>query len=131
MTRTKLVVLSAVVAAAAVFASVALARPAAPAAPAATTAVKPVPVAVSGTEFKFTVSKRVLPRNKPIWFRFKNVGDEVHDLSFTRPKAKTPFLTPGKSATLKVTFKKKGTYQAICTVGEHFLRGMKVNFVVK
>ena len=128
MTRTKIVVLSAVVAAPAVFASVALARPAAPA---ATTVVKPVPVAVSGTEFKFTVSKRVLPRNKPIWFRFKNVGDEVHDLSFTRPKAKTPFLTPGKSATLKVTFKKKGTYQAICTVGEHFLRGMKVNFVVK
>ena len=125
MTRTKIVVPSAVVAVAAVFASVALGKPAAPA------VTKPVPVAVSGTEFKFTVSKRVLPLNKPIAFRFKNVGDEVHDFSFTRPKTKTPFLTPGKSATLKVTFKKKGTYQAICTVGEHFLRGMKVNFVVK
>jgi uncharacterized cupredoxin-like copper-binding protein len=128
LSRTLIVVSSAVLAVTGVFASVALAKPAAPAAPAV---VKPTVVAVAGTEFKFTVSKRVVPRNKPITFRFKNVGDEVHDFSFTRPKAKTPFLTPGKSATLKVTFKKKGTYQAICTVGEHFLRGMKVNFVVK
>lgn len=122
MSRTKLAVVTAVVGLAAIFASVGLARPA---------AVKPVPVAVTGTEFKFTASKRTLPVNKPIAFRFKNVGDEVHDFAFTRPKARTPFLTAGKSATLKVTFKKKGTYQAICTVGEHFLRGMKINFVVK
>jgi plastocyanin len=129
LSRTKIVVTSAVaVLVAIVFASVALARPAAPAAP---TVVKPVIVPISGTEFKFTVSRKTLPVNKPIWFKFKNVGDEVHDLSFTNPRKKTAFLTPGKSATLKITFKKKGRYQAICTVGEHFLRGMKVTFVVK
>ena len=126
MSRTKIAASGAVFTAAAVFTSVALAKPAAPAATKA-----PVTVNVSGTEFKFTVSKKVLPRNKVIVFKFKNVGDEVHDFAFQRPKAKTPFVVAGKSATLKVTFKKKGTYQAICTVGEHFLRGMKVNFVVK
>jgi plastocyanin len=126
LSRSKIVVSSALVAlVAVVFASVALARPAAP------SVVKPVPVSVSGTEFKFTVSKKTLPVNKPILFKFKNVGDEVHDFAFLKPKAKTAFVTSGKTATLKVTFKKKGTYQAICTVGEHFLRGMKVKFVVK
>jgi uncharacterized cupredoxin-like copper-binding protein len=125
LSRTKIAASGAVLTAAAVFTSVALAQPAAQA------VVKPVTVNVSGTEFKFTVSKKTLPVNKPIVFKFKNVGDEVHDFAFQRPKKKTPFVVAGKSATLKVTFAKKGTYQAICTVGEHFLRGMKVNFVVK
>ena len=38
---------------------------------------------------------------------------------------KTPYIKSGKSATLKVTFKKKGSYEYICTVGEHAQRGMQ------
>lgn len=121
MSRMKFALTTAVLGLAAIaFASVAVAKPAAP-----------VTVNVSGTEFSFKVSKKTLPVNKPIVFKFKNVGDEVHDLAFTNPKKKTAFLAPGKSATMRVTFKKKGRYQAICTVGEHFIRGMKVTFVVK
>lgn len=127
MSRTKIAVSSVVVAAAAVFTTVAVANPAAP----AVVKPKPVVVTVAGSEYAFKVSKRKLPRNKPIVFKFKNVGDEVHDFAFQRPKKKTAFITSGKSATLKVTFKKRGTYLAICTVGEHFLRGMKISFVVK
>jgi uncharacterized cupredoxin-like copper-binding protein len=122
----KIVLSTAVLGLAAIaFASAAIAKPS------GTAAAKPVTVNVSGTEFKFTASKKVLPRNRVIVFRFKNTGDEVHDLAFSRPKKKTAFITPGKTTTMRITFKKKGRYQAICTVGEHFIRGMKITFTVK
>ena len=116
----KIVLTTAVLGLAAIaFASVAVAKPSAGSATA-------VPVAVTGTEFSFKASKKILPRN-----RFRNVGDEVHDLAFSNPRKKTAFVTPGKSATMRIVFKKKGRYQAICTVGEHFIRGMKITFTVK
>jgi len=121
----KIVLTTAVLGLAAIaFASVAVAKPSA-------TEATAVPVAVTGTEFSFKASKKVVPRNRTIVFRFRNVGDEVHDLAFSNPKKKTAFVTPGKSATMRIVFKKKGRYQAICTVGEHFIRGMKITFTVK
>jgi plastocyanin len=36
-----------------------------------------------------------------------------------------------KTATLTVTFKKKGTYTYECTVGEHAEEGMLGTFIVK
>jgi uncharacterized cupredoxin-like copper-binding protein len=104
-----------------VFASVALAKPAA----------TPVTVNVTGTEFSFKAIKKTVPKNRVVIFRLKNVGDEVHDLAFSNPKKKTAFIAPGKSGTVRVTFKKAGRYQAICTVGEHFIRGMKITFTAK
>jgi uncharacterized cupredoxin-like copper-binding protein len=122
----KLVLTTAVLGLAAIaFASAAIAKPS------AGSAAKPVPVAVTGTEFSFKASKKLLPRNRTIVFRLRNVGDEVHDLAFSNPKKKTAFIAPGKTGTVRITFKKKGRYQAICTVGEHFIRGMKITFTVK
>ncbi len=94
MSRTKLAVSTGVFGLAAIFASVALAAPTA------------TVVSVTGTEYSFKASKKVLPVNKPITFKFKNVGDEPHDLAFSNPKKKTAFLAPGKSGTVKITFKK-------------------------
>jgi uncharacterized cupredoxin-like copper-binding protein len=37
----------------------------------------------------------------------------------------TPTLNPGKSATLKFTFSKKGTYEYLCTEPGHAAGGMK------
>lgn len=122
MSRMKLVLTTAVLGLVAiVFASVAMARPAA----------TPVTVNVTGTEFSFKAVKKTVPKNRVIVFRLKNTGDEVHDLAFSNPKKKTAFIAPGKTGTVRVTFKKAGRYQAICTVGEHFIRGMKITFTVK
>ena len=37
----------------------------------------------------------------------------------------TPTISPGGSATLKVTFAKAGTYEYLCTVPGHATAGMK------
>jgi uncharacterized cupredoxin-like copper-binding protein len=37
----------------------------------------------------------------------------------------TPSIAPGKSATLTITFAKKGSYEYLCTVAGHAAGGMK------
>jgi plastocyanin len=61
-----------------------------------------------------------------------NVGKEAHNFVILSGINKgTPLIQPKKSATLTVTFKKKGTYTYECTVGEHAEEGMLGTFTVK
>jgi len=84
-------------------------------------------VSVSGSEFKFVLSKKTARRGVVV-FRFKNVGKVSHD--FEIKGRKTRLLSPGQSATLRVTFLRKGHYPYKCTVPGHAAAGMKGVFTI-
>ena len=119
-------VLSAVVAVA--IASLVLV-PLAPAHPDKSAAATATTVQVKGTEFSFTLSTKTVAKPGKVTFVFKNVGHVLHDFSITGKK--TPLIQPGKTATLAVTFKKKGKYPYLCTVPGHAQAGMKGVFTVR
>lgn len=85
-------------------------------------AAKTTTVVVKATEFKFTLSKTSVPVGTVI-FKVENKGRIGHD--FKIDGKKTKLIAPGKSATLKVVFKKKGKYAYVCTVPGHARLGMK------
>ena len=57
-----------------------------------------------------------------VTFVVTNKGHTTHD--FKIKGKKTPFLSPGKSATLKVVFP-KGKFPYLCTIPGHAAAGMK------
>jgi len=89
------------------------------------TLVKTVNVAAS--EFKFVLSTKTAKRGVVI-FKVKNVGKLQHD--FEIDGRKTKLISPGKSATLRVVFLKKGAYPYKCTVPGHAAAGMKGVFTI-
>jgi uncharacterized cupredoxin-like copper-binding protein len=84
-------------------------------------------VTVSASEFKFVLSKKTARRGLVV-FRVKNVGKVGHD--FEIKGRKTRVLSPGQSATLRVTFLRKGHYPYKCTVPGHAAAGMKGVFTI-
>jgi len=90
----------------------------------ATTTIK-----VSAGEFFFKFSKASLTKPGTVVFVVKNVGHLAHDLKIDGKK--TALIQPGKSASLKVVFKKKGSFTYLCTVPGHAAQGMEGHFVVK
>jgi len=86
-----------------------------PAAPTATT------VLVTAKEFKFTLSKRSVPKGAVV-FKVKNSGKLPHDFKISGKK--TAMIKPGATATLRVTLT-KGAKAYICTVPGHAPAGMK------
>jgi|SRR5215208_4821912 len=85
-------------------------------------------VTVTGTEFKFTLSKKVVPKGT-VTFKFMNKGAIAHDFKIAGKK--TPTVAAGKSATLKIVFKKAGKYPYLCTLPSHAPAGMKGVLTVK
>jgi len=85
-------------------------------------------VQVKGGEFFFKLSTRSIAKPGPVTFVFKNVGHVQHD--FKIDGKLTPIISPGKTARLAVTFKKKGTFPYLCTVPGHAAAGMKGVFAV-
>jgi nitrite reductase (NO-forming) len=86
-------------------------------------------VQVQGGEFFFKLSTKSVASPRKVTFVFKNVGHVLHDFSINGKK--TPLTSPGKKATLIVTFKKKGKFTYICTVPGHAAAGMKGVFTVR
>jgi uncharacterized cupredoxin-like copper-binding protein len=84
-------------------------------------------VTVKGSEFKFVLSKKTARRGVVV-FKFTNVGKIKHD--FQIKGRKTRLLSPGQSATLRVTFLRKGHYPYKCTVPGHAAAGMKGVFTI-
>jgi nitrite reductase (NO-forming) len=64
----------------------------------------------------------------PVTFKVTNKGNLPHDFKIAGKK--TPLLSPGKSATLKVTLK-KGKAAYLCAVSGHAAAGMKGTLTVK
>src|SRR5206468_1684390 len=79
-------------------------------------------------EWKFGLSKKTVPTGTIVIFKITNKGKIGHDFKINGKK--TPLIQPGKTATLKVVFKKKGRLTYICTVKGHAARGMKGSFAV-
>ncbi|HET7807083.1 MAG TPA: plastocyanin/azurin family copper-binding protein [Gaiellaceae bacterium] len=84
-------------------------------------------VSVAASEFKFVLSKKSARRGVVV-FRVKNVGKVSHD--FAIKARKTKLLSPGQSATLRITFLRKGSYPYKCTVPGHAAAGMKGIFKI-
>ena len=73
-------------------------------------------------EFHFVLSKKTV-KHGAVTFKVVNKGNLPHDFKIAGKKTK--LISPGKSATLKVTFKKAGKYAYLCTVPGHAAAGMK------
>lgn len=94
--------------------------------------VKPTVITVKASEFKFVLSKKTLTKPGKVTFKVTNTGKEAHNFVILSGINKaTPLIQPRKSASLTVTFKKKGKYTYECTVGEHAEEGMLGTFLVK
>jgi plastocyanin len=92
----------------------------------------PTKITVKAKEFHFTLSRRSIAKPGAVKFIVKNVGKEAHNFVMLSGINKTtPLIQPHHSATLEVTFKKKGAYTYECSVGEHAEEGMIGKFVVK
>ncbi|MGZ4410297.1 MAG: plastocyanin/azurin family copper-binding protein, partial [Gaiellaceae bacterium] len=86
------------------------------------------------SELKFKLSVNAVKRGTVV-FKVTNKGLLPHDfkicssphggLANSCAGKGTPVISPGKSATLKYTFKKAGTYEYLCTMPGHAAGGMK------
>ena len=82
---------------------------------------------MKASEFKFVLSKKTAGRGLVV-FKVTNIGKLKHD--FQIKGRKTRLLSHGQSATLRVTFLRKGSYPYKCTVPGHAAAGMKGLFTV-
>lgn len=78
-------------------------------------------VTVTMKEFKFVLSKRIVPRGR-VTFKLVNKGALPHDFKIAGKKSK--MVGPGKSGLLIVTLT-KGSKAYLCTVPGHAAGGMK------
>ena len=85
--------------------------------------------------FAFTLSTKSV-KTGSVTFKVTNKGTIPHTFKVCSAATKsdsanscsgkvTPSLSPGKSATLTVTFSKKGSYEYLCTIPGHAAAGMK------
>ena len=95
----------------------------------APSAVTPQPVAVSMTEFKFTLKPTSVRKGRAVVFRLANKGAVAHDFRILGKKS--ALVQPGKNGTLRVTFARAGRSAYICTLPTHALAGMKGTLLVK
>jgi uncharacterized cupredoxin-like copper-binding protein len=79
-------------------------------------------IGVVAVEFRFRLSKKSAHRGTVV-FHVVNHGKLPHD--FKIAGRKTPIIKPGKSAVLRVVFRKAGHYRYLCTVPGHAAAGMK------
>ena len=84
-------------------------------------------VNVTEKEYKITLSKKTAKRGLVV-FKVKNVGVVQH--GFQIKGRKTRLISPGKTATLRITFLRKGHYPYKCFVTGHAALGMKGVFTV-
>jgi plastocyanin len=87
-----------------------------------------VRVNVAASEFKYVLNKKSAGRGVVI-FKVTNVGAVEHNFQISGRKTK--MLKHGQSATLRVTFLRKGAYAYKCTVPGHAAAGMKGVFTIK
>ena len=82
---------------------------------------------MAASDFKFALSKKSAKRGV-VTFKVTNVGAVPHDFKISGRK--TRLLQHDESATLRVTFLRKGAYPYICTVPSHAALGMKGVFTI-
>ena len=94
---------------------------------AAATDASATAVAVTASEFRFTLSKTSVPHGDVV-FTVVNRGKVAHN--FWIDGKATPLVSPGRSARLRVTLG-RGTFTYVCTVPGHAAAGMKGSLTVQ
>lgn len=84
-------------------------------------------IKVTAKDLKFVLSKKTAKRGIVV-FKVTNVGALKHDFSIKGRTTRK--LSHGQSATLRVTFLRKGRYPFKCTVDHHAAAGMKGVFTI-
>jgi uncharacterized cupredoxin-like copper-binding protein len=85
-------------------------------------------IKVTAMDIKFKLSAKTAKRGVVV-FKVTNVGALKHD--FHIKGRTTRKLSHGQSATLRVTFLRKGRYPYKCTVDHHAAAGMEGIFTIK
>ena len=80
------------------------------------------------SEFRFTLAKKTAVKGTVV-FKITNKGSINHDFKIAGKK--TAQVAPGKTATLRIVFKKAGKFPYMCTLPGHAAAGMKGTFTVK
>jgi uncharacterized cupredoxin-like copper-binding protein len=99
-------------------------------------------VIIKESEFKLSPSSVTLSKPGTYTFKAENKGSIQHSLEIDGEGVKSkggevgkaklePYLDPGQSGVLTLTFQKPGTYEMYCPVIGHRLAGMKGSVVVK
>jgi plastocyanin len=90
-------------------------------------------VGIGEREFAIAVYR---PKVRPgkVKLNVRNLGEDVHDLVVRRAGKRigglTTIVKPGATATLRLTLRRTGRYQLICTVADHEARGMRATLRV-
>lgn len=92
-------------------------------------ALTPQQVAVTMTEFKFTLKPTAVRKGRVVVFRLANKGVVAHDFRINGKKS--ALVQAGRNGTLRVTFARAGRFAYICTLPTHAIAGMKGTLVVK
>ena len=100
----------------------AIASPAVAPAAAATAHAAAATVNVTAVDFKFKLSAKSVKPGK-VTFKVTNKGAVSHDFKIDGHTSK--MVSPGKSTSITVDFKKAGSYPYMCTVPGHAALGMK------
>ena len=87
-------------------------------------------VTVKMTEYKFRLSTNTAHKGT-IVFTIVNKGQLPHTFAIQKLQKVSSLVQPGRSTTMRVTFRKTGTYYYLCTVGAHVQYGMFGNLRVK
>jgi len=86
-------------------------------------------VTVKMYEYRFALSVRKV-RAGTVIFSIVNKGQLAHDFAIERLQKTSALIQPGGHGTLRVTFRKPGSYYYLCTVGAHVQYGMHGNLTV-
>ena len=87
-------------------------------------------VTVKMTEYRFRLSTNTVHKGT-IVFTILNKGQLPHTFAIQKLQKVSSLVQPGQSTTMRVTFRKPGTYYYLCTVGAHVQYGMFGNLHVK
>jgi len=91
---------------------------------AATHTKKPIVITVTATDFHFAFKPKVKYKHGVKYtFKLVNKGAALHNFDIQGIKA-TKIISPGKTVSMTVTFKKAGKYPYLCDVPRHAELGM-------
>jgi plastocyanin len=90
-------------------------------------------VPITADEYSFDPGTIVVQGSGTLTIRLRNAGSLPHDIRVRRrgrDAGGTPSFEPGRTETARVSLT-PGTYQLLCTVGDHAKLGMRGTLVVK
>ncbi len=88
-------------------------------------------VTVDMTEYKFKlIGAKGIKHGVPVVFKVVNKGKLLHNFDIQGVKS-SKVIGPGKTTTIRVTFKKAGKYPYLCDVPRHAELGMAGTLTVK